>query len=74
MGFQIDTDGTAYLTGKVHALDGLEVRHEKIKMFAAVEATGARYFRMCSLIMLILMISIKKRPWISIRVDYSTFT
>ena len=26
MGFQIDTDRTAYFTGKVHASDGLEVR------------------------------------------------
>jgi hypothetical protein len=26
VGFQINTDRTAYFTGKVHALDGLEVR------------------------------------------------
>jgi hypothetical protein len=65
VGFQINTDRTAYFTGKVHALDGLEVRNQNLKVFAAVEATGAGYFQNLFVNSVNINDIYQRRPWVA---------
>jgi hypothetical protein len=74
VGFQLNTDRTAYFTGKVFALDGLEVRNQNLKVFAAVEATGAGYFQNLFVSSVNINDIYQTRPWISIRVVYTAAT
>ena len=77
VGFQINTDRTADFTGKVHALDGLEVRGffaNNNAYITTLQVNQNTYFVGNVFLDNVNINDIyQRRPWVSIRVDYSTF-